>query len=283
MQSTTSNNSNLIRLANLPILFDSLDLERLPTATQAKIARIDACLPQTQCGLCDHADGCLPYAVAIVIDNEPYNKCVPGGQPVTDAIAQIINQDNSDTQPLNAEPSKWPIDVSSQRPVEVRAVIREDDCIGCTKCIPACPVDAIVGTGKHMHTIFTDLCTGCELCIAPCPVDCIDLVTVERTLSTAERTLEQEDLRQRYHTHLRRVSKQLADSSNSKPVVSMVEAKLNNAASQSLNISEEEAKNTIAAAKLRSKIKKLEKQLSVRPNESKQTELEALQTELAQL
>ena len=283
MQSTTSNNSNLIRLANLPILFDSLDLERLPTATQAKIARIDACLPQTQCGLCDHADGCLPYAVAIVIDSEPYNKCVPGGQPVTDAIAQIINQDSSDTQPLNAEPSKWPIDVSSQRPVEVRAVIREDDCIGCTKCIPACPVDAIVGTGKHMHTIFTDLCTGCELCIAPCPVDCIDLVTVERTLSTAERTLEQEDLRQRYHTHLRRVSKQLADSSNSKPVVSMVEAKLNNAASQSLNISEEQAKNTIAAAKLRSKIKKLEKQLSVRPNASKQTELEALQAELAQL
>ena len=283
MQSTTSNNSNLIRLANLPILFDSLDLERLPAATQAKIARIDACLPQTQCGLCDHADGCLPYAVAIVIDNEPYNKCVPGGQPVTDAIAQIINQDSSDTQPLNAEPSKWPIDVSSQRPVEVRAVIREDDCIGCTKCIPACPVDAIVGTGKHMHTIFTDLCTGCELCIAPCPVDCIDLVTVERTQSTAERTLEQEDLRQRYHTHLRRVSKQLADSSNSKPVVSMVEAKLNNAASQSLNISEEQAKNTIAAAKLRSKIKKLEKQLSVRPNESKQTELEALQAELTQL
>lgn len=283
MQSTTSNNSTLIRLTNLPILFDSLDIERLPAATQAKIARIDACLPQTQCGLCDHADGCLPYAVAIVIDSEPYNKCVPGGQPVTDAIAQIINQDSSDTQPHNAEPSKWPIDVSSQRPVEVRAVIREDDCIGCTKCIPACPVDAIVGTGKHMHTIFTDLCTGCELCIAPCPVDCIDLVTVERTLSTAERTLEQEDLRQRYHTHLRRVSKQLADSSNSKPVVSMVEAKLNNAASQSLNISEEQAKNTIAAAKLRSKIKKLEKQLSVRPNASKQTELEALQAELAQL
>ena len=312
MQSTMSKKSHLIRLTNLPILFDSLDIESLPDATQVKIARIDACLPQTQCGLCDHADGCLPYAVAIVIENEPYNKCVPGGQPVTDAIAQIINQDNIDDQTadstsinssldnnhlndhanahidkkiqlLSAEPSKWPIDTSSQRPVEVRAVIREDDCIGCTKCIPACPVDAIVGTGKHMHTIFTDLCTGCELCIAPCPVDCIDLVTVERTLSTAERTLEQEDLRQRYHTHLRRVSEQLADSSNSKPVVSMVEAKLNNAASQSLNISETQAKNTIAAAKLRSKIKKLEKQLSVRSNESKQLELEGLQTELAQL
>jgi len=109
------------------------------------------------------------------------------------------------------------------------------------------------------------------------------LVTVERELSSSERTTEQEDLRQRYHTHLRRVTEQLADSSNSRPVVSMVEAKLNNAASQSLNISEAQAKNTIAAAKLRSKIKKLEKQLSVRPNESKQVELDALQVELSQL
>lgn len=273
-------NSNHIRLNNLPILFDSLKIETLPADVQEKIARIDGSLPQTQCGLCDHADGCLPYAVAIVMDGEPHNKCVPGGQPVTDTIAQIID---ADMPTLSAEPSKWPLDATSQRPVEVRAVIREDDCIGCTKCIPACPVDAIVGTGKHMHTIFTDLCTGCELCIAPCPVDCIDLVTVERTLSTPERTLEQEDLRQRYHTHLNRVSKQLADSSNSRPVVSMVEAKLNNAASQSLNISEAQAKNTIAAAKLRSKIKKLEKQLSVRPNESKQAELNELKAELVQL
>ncbi|WP_201531493.1 MULTISPECIES: RnfABCDGE type electron transport complex subunit B [unclassified Psychrobacter] len=280
MQSTMNKNSNHIRLNNLPILFDSLKIETLPADVQEKIARIDGSLPQTQCGLCDHADGCLPYAVAIVINGEPHNKCVPGGQPVTDTIAQIID---ADMPTLSAEPSKWPLDATSQRPVEVRAVIREDDCIGCTKCIPACPVDAIVGTGKHMHTIFTDLCTGCELCIAPCPVDCIDLVTVERTLSTPERTLEQEDLRQRYHTHLNRVSKQLADSSNSRPVVSMVEAKLNNAASQSLNISEAQAKNTIAAAKLRSKIKKLEKQLSVRPNESKQAELNELKAELAQL
>lgn len=274
-----SKNSTNIRLTNLPILFDTLSLERLPTDTQAKIAQIDACLPQTQCGLCDHVDGCLPYAVAIVINGEPYNKCVPGGQPVTNAIAQILDVDEPI---LTAAPSQWPIDTASERPSEVRAVIREDDCIGCTKCIPACPVDAIVGTGKHMHTIFTDLCTGCELCIAPCPVDCIDLVTVKRTLSISERGLEQDNLRQRYHTHLNRVSEQLADSSNSKPVVSMVQAKLNNAASQSIDISEEQAKNTIAAAKLRSKIKKLEKQLSVRPNKSKQAELEALQAELSQ-
>lgn len=266
------------RLDKLPLLFDTLTLETMPQAVQEKIALIDACLPQTQCGLCEHPDGCLPYATAIVMQHEPYNKCVPGGQPVTDAIAVIIAAD--DKKPLSAEPSKWPLDLSSQRPVEVRAIIREDDCIGCTKCIPACPVDAIVGTGKHMHTIFTDLCTGCELCIAPCPVDCIDLVVIERELTIDARMQEQDDLRLRYHTHLNRVTTQLADSSNARPVVSMVEAKLNNAASQTLDISEQQAKDTIAAAKLRSKIKKLEKQLSVRADEKKRSELVALQSEL---
>ena len=277
MQSSTN-----IRLVNLPILFDTLHIDTLPADIQAKIARVDACLPQTQCGLCEHPDGCLPYAAAIVLDGEPYNKCVPGGQPVTNAIAQTLDIDTPDTM-LTAVPSQWPIDATSERPTEVRAVIREDDCIGCTKCIPACPVDAIVGTGKHMHTIFTDLCTGCELCIAPCPVDCIDLVTIEREISEPERIAEQEDLRQRYHTHLKRVTEQLADTSNSRPVVSMVEAKLNNAASQSLNISESQAKNTIAAAKLRTKIKKREKQLSVRVNDKKQAELDSLQAELESL
>ncbi len=270
------------RIANLPILFDTLSIEKLPVDIQDKIVQIDACLPQTQCGLCAHPDGCLPYAAAIIIDGEPYNKCVPGGQPVSDMIAKILTIDNTD-KPLVATPSKWTIDPITERPREVRAVIREDDCIGCTKCIPACPVDAIVGTGKHMHTIFTDLCTGCELCIAPCPVDCIDLVTIERPLSTSERLQEEDELRHRYHTHLRRVTEQLADSSNSRPVVSMVEAKLNNAANQTLDISEQQAKDTIAAAKLRSKIKKLEKQLSVRANNGKQAELEALQAQLAQI
>lgn len=285
------------RLTNLPILFDTLTLETLPTDIQQRIAYVDSCLPQTQCGLCEHPDGCLPYATAIVVDGEPYNKCVPGGQPVSDAIAFILISDsatldstfsenkvsNIDQEGLIAVPSKWSIDPVTERPHEVRAIIREDDCIGCTKCIPACPVDAIVGTGKHMHTIFTDLCTGCELCIAPCPVDCIDLVPIERELSAAERTQEQNELRQRYHTHLRRVTEQLADSSNSRPVVSMVEAKLNNASAQTIDINEQQAKDTIAAAKLRSKIKKLEKQLSVRPNPEKSAELTALQAQLSQI
>lgn len=269
-------------LDDLPLLFSRLALPSLSPAQQAKIVAIDACLPQTQCGLCEHPDGCLPYAAAIVMNGEPHNKCVPGGQPVTDAIAAIV-YDKVELVPSVASPSKWPIDPLSQRPHEVRAVIREDDCIGCTKCIPACPVDAIVGTGKHMHTIFTDLCTGCELCIAPCPVDCIDLVTITRELTADARVHEQNDLRARYYTHLERVTSQLADSSHAKPVVSMVEAKLNNAASQSIDISEAQAKTTIAAAKLRTKIKKLEKQLSVRPNPIKQTELEGLKAELAQL
>lgn len=269
------------RLADLPILFDTLTLASLPSDIQQQIAAIDACLPQTQCGLCEHPDGCLPYATAIVVEGEPYNKCVPGGQPVTDAIRRILNIDSK--EPLTAAASQWPIDPSTERPTEVRAVIREDDCIGCTKCIPACPVDAIIGTGKHMHTIFTDLCTGCELCIAPCPVDCIDLVPIERKLTESVRIQEQDNLRQRYHTHLNRVTLQLADSSNTKPVVSMVEAKLNNAASQTLDISEQQAKDTIAAAKLRSKIKKLEKQLSVRENSNKRLELAELQAQLAKL
>ena len=134
-----------------------------------------------------------------------------------------------------------------------------------------------------MHTIFSDLCTGCELCIAPCPVDCIDLIPIERELSPQDREQEQNDLRQRYYTHLDRVTNQLADSNNTRPVVSMVEAKLNNAASPAVEISEAQAKDTIAAAKLRSKIKKLEKQLSVRVNPAKQVELDSLNAELAQM
>ncbi|WP_404297813.1 electron transport complex subunit RsxB [Halomonas sp.] len=124
------------------------------------IEAIDALLPQTQCGKCGF-DGCRPYAEAIA-EGEPINRCPPGGDAT---LAQLADLTGQPMQPL-AEPAQSPL----------AAVIREDECIGCTKCIQACPVDAILGAAKRMHTVIVDECTGCELCVAPCPVDCIDLV-----------------------------------------------------------------------------------------------------------
>ncbi|MCM2971495.1 electron transport complex subunit RsxB [Larsenimonas suaedae] len=121
---------------------------------------IDAVLPQTQCGKCGHP-GCRPYARAIA-EGEAINKCPPGGQATVARLADLLELE---------EP---PLAVDAETPQV--AVIREDECIGCTKCIKACPVDAIVGASKQMHTVIEPECTGCELCIAPCPVDCIDLI-----------------------------------------------------------------------------------------------------------
>ncbi|MFO8046795.1 MAG: RnfABCDGE type electron transport complex subunit B [Halomonas sp.] len=124
------------------------------------IEAIDALLPQTQCGKCGF-DGCLPYAEAIA-EGEPINRCPPGGEATLERLAGLTGQP---FHPL-AEPAQSPL----------TAVIREAECIGCTKCLQACPVDAILGAAKRMHTVIVDECTGCELCVAPCPVDCIDLV-----------------------------------------------------------------------------------------------------------
>lgn len=261
--------------SSLPNLFNTLNLEQLNPQELSLIQAIEHVLPQTQCGLCGHADGCLPYATAIIKQQENFNKCVPGGQPVTNTIANILQRPS-----LLAEPSKWQIDPNTQRPTEVRAMIREDDCIGCTKCIPACPVDAIIGSGKRMHTIFTDLCTGCELCLPPCPMDCIELIPFSRSISEQQRHIEQQDLKQRYHAHLYRVEKQVNDKHNTSPVISMVQAKLNEV---TIDINENQAKNTIEAAKLRTQIKKLEKQLAIRANANKQAELTNLQQQLQQL
>ncbi len=266
------------RLDDLPILFEPLALATLSDDKRIRIAQIDALLPQTQCGLCGHHDGCLPYAHGIVIQGEAPNLCVPGGQAVSDGIASILN-----IEPQPATPSKWQIDPISHRPIEVRAIIREDDCIGCTKCIPACPVDAIIGTAKHMHSIITELCTGCELCLAPCPVDCIDLVEHPRHIDDSTHQKEQAHLRQRYHKHLNRVAKTIEDGT--KPVVSTIESQMvnvmNTAPSQAIDA--QNAKNTIAAAKLRTQIKKLGKQLAVRADDELQARVDALSRELAML
>ena len=254
------------------------------------IQSIDALLPQTQCGLCGHRDGCLPYAQSIA-EGEEANKCVPGGQPVADALARLLNRPK-----LSAEPSVWPIQADG-RPQRMKAVIREDECIGCTKCISACPVDAIIGSGKLMHTVLTDLCTGCELCIPPCPVDCIDLVEDTHPLMSEEQHVqEQNDLRQRYYAHIQREEKRRIDRKG--PVV---RAEINtelfaefSAQSQNVPVIEvvekpnedgliQDAKTTIELAKLRTQIKKLEKQLSVREDTGKRTQLAELMQQLQDL
>ncbi|WP_137803880.1 electron transport complex subunit RsxB [Pseudomonas sp. G(2018)] len=125
------------------------------------IQRIDALLPQTQCGKCGHP-GCKPYAEGIA-NGEPINKCPPGGNETINALAELLN-----VPVLELDLSR------GSAPAQI-AYIREAECIGCTKCIQACPVDAIVGAAKLMHTVIIDECTGCDLCVAPCPVDCIEM------------------------------------------------------------------------------------------------------------
>ncbi len=129
-------------------------------------ARINDLLPQTQCTKCGY-QGCLPYAQAIAEAQAPINRCPPGGGQGIAALAKLLGV------------PELPLDTScgEHMPLQV-AVIDEQYCIGCTLCIQACPVDAILGANKFMHTILTEDCTGCELCVAPCPVDCIEIVNV---------------------------------------------------------------------------------------------------------
>lgn len=136
------------------------------------VDRIDALLPQTQCGQCGYP-GCRPYAEAIASDEADINQCPPGGAAGIRALADLLGRE---AKPLNPEHG-------SEKPERV-AVIDENRCIGCTLCIQACPVDAILGAAKQMHTVIAQECTGCELCLAPCPVDCIAMPPVQPTLNT---------------------------------------------------------------------------------------------------
>ena len=124
------------------------------------VDKIEAILPQTQCGQCGHP-GCKPYAEAIAKGESDINLCPPGGTEGVQRLADLLGRE---VKPLDAE----------ERPKAV-AVIDENTCIGCTLCIQACPVDAIVGAAKQMHTIIARQCTGCELCLPPCPVECIGM------------------------------------------------------------------------------------------------------------
>ena len=136
------------------------------------VEQINELLPQTQCGQCGHP-GCKPYAEAIASQTDPINRCPPGGEATIKALADLLDVE---ALPLDAEAG-----VDSVRKI---AYIREDECIGCTKCIQACPVDAILGAAKQMHTVIIPECTGCDLCVEPCPVDCIDMLPIAVTSQT---------------------------------------------------------------------------------------------------
>lgn len=139
---------------------------RLRVESDPVVDRIDALLPQTQCGQCSFP-GCRPYAEAICNEEADINQCPPGGEAVIHALADLLGREAKPLNPDNGE----------EKPATV-VVIDEQNCIGCTLCIQACPVDAIVGAAKLMHTVIESECTGCNLCLPPCPVDCIDVVEV---------------------------------------------------------------------------------------------------------
>jgi len=132
------------------------------------VEQINALLPQTQCGQCTFP-GCKPYATAIASGEADINQCPPGGDAT---IKQLANLLGMDAKPLNP-------DNGVEEEIATVAVIDESTCIGCTLCIQACPVDAILGAAKQMHTVIAKECTGCDLCFPPCPVDCIDMVPVK--------------------------------------------------------------------------------------------------------
>ncbi|MBN6711203.1 electron transport complex subunit RsxB [Canicola haemoglobinophilus] len=160
----------LLAIAALAVIFGAIlgfASIKLKVEGDPIVEKIDALLPQSQCGQCGYP-GCKPYAQAIANGDE-ITKCVPGGQPLVVKIADLLGVDA-------------PTGDFAEDPTPKVALIDEEMCIGCTKCIQACPVDAIIGTNKAMHTVIADLCTGCELCVAPCPTDCISMIKVKQNI-----------------------------------------------------------------------------------------------------
>jgi electron transport complex protein RnfB len=159
--------------------------------------RIDALLPQTQCTKCGY-EGCRPYAEAIAADTAAINQCPPGGSAGIVRLSELTGRPIIPLDPARG----------SEHPLRV-AVIDESLCIGCTLCIHACPVDAIVGAVRRMHTVIPDWCNGCDLCVAPCPMDCIVMVPVE-----PEHVWSAEDARNsraRYLARRRRLVREAAE------------------------------------------------------------------------
>jgi len=160
---------------------------------------IDAILPQTQCGQCGYA-GCEPYAEAIVEGLADINQCPPGDAEGIQKLADLLGVKPKLLNTTHGLPKTKAV-----------ALIDEDICIGCTFCIKACPVDAIVGAAKQMHTVITTECTGCELCIEPCPMDCISMLPVKEQISAtlqADRQQAADLARSRYQFRLQRLERE---------------------------------------------------------------------------
>ena len=223
------------------------------------IHAIDALLPQTQCGKCGHP-GCLPYAKGIA-EGEDINKCPPGGESTVKALAELLRKP---VLPL----------ALPEVPTQI-AVIREAECIGCTKCIQACPVDAIFGAAKLMHTVITAECTGCELCIAPCPVDCIDMVVLEGQASIEQRQ-KADHFRSRHNARLTRLeaaekARQQERLARKAPVAVPAEAKA---------VDDAEIKRLkIAAAMAKVALTKVQKQFETHQTEALKAQVERLTEE----
>ncbi len=199
-------------------------------ARRLEVTQIDALLPQTQCTKCKYP-GCRPYAEAIS-EGAAINRCVPGGHEVIQALAELTGR------------PALPLDPDCGQTLEGRLVafIREEECIGCTKCIQACPVDAIIGASGYMHTVLADDCTGCDLCVAPCPVDCIDmLLTALPRLPSPE---EAQRWRQRHEQRQARLDQQQREKTASRPKVMV----------------SQQAALTVAAALARHELKKFLRQ-----------------------
>jgi electron transport complex protein RnfB len=163
----------------------------------ASVQEIDALLPQTQCTRCGYS-GCLPYAQALAAAAVPLNQCPPGGAATIVELAALLRRPPLPLNPANGVEGALLV-----------AQIDEEACIGCAKCLPPCPVDAIVGAHKFMHTVVLELCTGCELCIAPCPVDCITLVP-RASLAQAGPAPAAADNRRRFAAHQGRLAARAA-------------------------------------------------------------------------
>lgn len=158
--------------------------------TATDVDRIDSLLPQTQCRKCGF-QGCRPYAEALVAGQTVINRCPPGGLAGIEKLAEALAVS---VMPLDPE-----CGIERQR---LLAVIDESECIGCTKCLPPCPVDAIVGAAKHMHTVIAELCTGCELCLPACPMDCISMQPAAQSGWTA---VQADAARRRYQARNQRL------------------------------------------------------------------------------